>query len=54
MIRYSRGIKVAKASVVNILEHHVQDLALKSDGDAISMDLTFTAFEVKTVKVELA
>lgn len=42
----SRGVKVAKAEIVNILEDHIEtiDLAKK---------ITFRGFEVKTVRLTL-
>lgn len=44
---------MAKASIVNILEEEVEELGRVSDADGFSLGLSFKAFEIKTVRLEL-
>ena len=49
----SRGVHVAKAAIVNILEDHVEELDVITDLDKEVIDLKFRAFEIKTVQLTL-
>lgn len=48
-----RGVKVAKASIVNILEDTLEEIELKQR-EEFSIPLSFRAFEIKTIKLVLA
>ena len=52
---YSSGIKVHKATYVNLLEEPMQaeegEVVWKSDKDGLLIDLDLRAFEIQTIKI---
>jgi alpha-mannosidase len=53
VVKLSSKIHVLKASIVNILEDHVEELDVVTDLAKDVIDLTFRAFEIKTVMLTL-
>jgi alpha-mannosidase len=53
VIKLSSRIHFSKATVVNILEDHLEELDVATDLDRDVIDLEFRAFEIKTVQLTL-
>jgi len=53
VVKLSSSLHVSKASIVNILENHVEELDVVTDLNKDVIDLTFRAFEIKTVMLTL-
>jgi alpha-mannosidase len=53
VVKLASKIHVSKAAIVNILEDHLEELDVVTDLDKDVIDLTFRAFEIKTVMLTL-
>ena len=53
VVKLSSKIHISKATIVNILEDHLEELDVVTDLDRDVIDLTFRAFEIKTVMLTL-
>ena len=53
VVKLSSKVHVSKAAIVNILEDHLEELDVVTDLERDTIDLTFRAFEIKTVQLTL-
>lgn len=52
-VQLSSKVHVTSAALVNILENHLEELDVVTNTESDTVDLTFGAFEIKTVQLTL-